>query len=479
MDWKQLFTFRFTPNKKSVVTVSGIDSVNDVPIYGTHLSTMYSNAATTERERIKRYREASTYNEIAIAVKEVVDGMLVYDESLPSIDLSFSKKIPKRLGKRIREIWLDLYNRLNLDHELQKILTRWYVDGRLYIHPLIDEDNEEIFKLNVLDALNISKVNFVEIDRNSTNLSLVNIPTGNTNANMYFVYENNSSFMSGDKIAIHADNLIYADSGIVNDKGEIVSSLEKSMIPYTVIKQMESSVAIYRLARAPLKNVFYFDVTGLQGKKAEEYIEKQKEKFKSEITFNSATGVFDDKRGGLSVIDNYYLPRNNGNTSTEIRPLDTTMSTNNIEDIEFEYKRLLASLDIPSTRFNNENSVFNEETKITYAEHKFRRLIKSFRKNISSSVLLELLLTELLIKRIISEDDKNYIKLNVTFDWIDDTFFKEDSEISKLNEQLDTLNKGKELVGDYIDKDWLIAQVLPNIEKERLKHDTEEINEEA
>jgi len=140
------------------------------------------------------------------------------------------------------------------------IFKRWYVDGRLYYHAIVDEESPKlgIIELRYIDPRKIRKIKEVGRRRVNNTADASVLQT----AAEYYIYNDkgfakmvgNSSIptnsIAGLKIA--KDSIIYNTSGLTSINGDLVQSyLHKALKPLNQLATMEDSLVIYRVSRAP------------------------------------------------------------------------------------------------------------------------------------------------------------------------------------------------------------------------------------
>lgn len=434
----------------------------------------YQNPALVDK--IRNYREASSYVEVADAIDEIVDSAIVVSPPvLGSMTLAvtpmFSDVVPKSIQDKIEVVWGKMYKRLKFHYELQDLFRSWYIDGRLYTHKIIDNDNSRISKLVLIDSLNIKRLRVVDL-ASSVYTGLINIPVSEPDRYVY-VYNNINELTVNSlrlptavtSIAIDQDAIAYSDSGLYDKNNMLVSYLERSIIPYNTVRQMESALAIWRIARSPVRQAFYVDVGALTGQKAEQFLDKQMARFKNKVSYDPISGRVDDGKSGLSIIEDYWLPRKEGSNSTSIETVTPPAASPSIEDVEFEHSRFIKSLGVPSARLIDDQNPFNDSSDITYAEHKFNKRIFKLRSRFANTFLVNLLIDELVLNKIIKPTETESLINELDWVWQDGNIYEEDRRLSKLEKQISVLGTAEPLVGTAVTKPWLVQQVF-NISKE-------------
>ncbi len=221
---------------------------------------------------------------------------------------------------------------------------------------------------------------------------------------------------------------------------------------------MEDSLVIYRLARAPERRIFYIDVGNLPKGKAEEYMKNIMAKYRNKLVYDANTGDLRDDRKHMSMLEDFWLPRREGNRSTEISSLPGGDNLGQIDDIVYFQKRLYKSLNVPIARLEQESQFsLGRSTEISRDEVKFQKFISRLR-NRFSHLFLRILAKQLVLKKVITEADWSKWERDIKIDYNKDNHFAELKETEILKERLGTLDMVNPYVGDYFTKDWIIEK---------------------
>ena len=129
---EQSKTFAVPQNDDGAVTIQSGS------YYGTYVD--LDGVVRNEIELITRYREMSMQPELETAIDEIVNEAIVNDENGKGVELNTDDlKQPEQIKKKIRdefEFILKLLDFGNMGHDL---FRRWYIDGRLFYHIVIDD----------------------------------------------------------------------------------------------------------------------------------------------------------------------------------------------------------------------------------------------------------------------------------------------------------------------------------------------------
>jgi len=127
--------------------------------YATYLD--MEGSAKNEAELILRYRSMSLFPEAEIAIDDIVNDAVVSDREQPPVSLNLTNvNISPDIKTKIGENFGEILGLLKFNDTAFDIFRKWYVDGRLYYHIIIDQENPKkgILELRPIDALKIRKV---------------------------------------------------------------------------------------------------------------------------------------------------------------------------------------------------------------------------------------------------------------------------------------------------------------------------------
>ena len=202
------------------------------------------------------------------------------------------------------------------------IFRRWYVDGRIYYHKIIDRKapRKGIQELRYIGPRKIKKVREQRKEKDEkTGLDLVK------KVEDFYLYndkglDQNTGTTSGIRITI--DSISYCPSGLVDmHKGTVLSYLNKAIKPVNQLRMIEDALVIYRISRAPERRIFYIDVGNLPKVKAEAYLKDVMNRYRNKLVYDARTGEIRDDRNHMSMLEDFYLPRREGGRGTEITTL--------------------------------------------------------------------------------------------------------------------------------------------------------------
>lgn len=463
-------TFALPQNDDGAVTIqSGA-------YYGTYVD--LDGVVRNEIELITRYREMSMQPELETAIDEIVNESIVNDDAESGVELDTDElKQAENIKKKIRdefEYVLKLLDFGNMGHE---IFRRWYIDGRLFYHIIIDEKSPQkgIQELRYIDPRRIRKIR--EIQKAKDTVSGMEIIK---KMNEYYLYNERGMIGAhsnlGTKIAI--DSVVNVNSGLMDSKRAMVLSyLHKAIKPLNQLRMVEDATVIYRLSRAPERRVFYIDVGNMPTIKAEQYLRDIMVKYRNKLVYDSSTGEIKDDRKHLSMLEDFWLPRREGGKGTEITTLPGGMNLGELEDVKYFEKKLYKALGVPVSRLEQQQGFsLGRSTEITRDELKFTKFINRLR-NKFSTIFDELLRVQLVLKKICTEEEWKEFKENIWYDFKKDNNFTELKEAELLQNRLAVLQVVDPYVGRYYSMEWVRRNVLM-MDDEEIEEMVQQIEEE-
>ena len=431
-------------------------------------------------QMIMKYRGVALHPEVDAAIEDIVNESIVHGEMEQPIDVNMDQlEQPDKIKKTIKEEFDNIVAMLNFNELGHDIFRRWYIDGRLYHHLVVDENNLKsgIQEIRPIDASRMRKIKQVKKKKDQeTGANLV------VKTDEYYIYqEKPGQTNSGIKLSL--DSVSYITSGMLDEsRKKVISFLHKALKPINQLRMMEDSLVIYRLARAPERRIFYVDVGNLPSGKAEEYMKSIMARYRNKLVYDAKTGQIRDDRKHMSMLEDFWMPRREGGRGTEVTSLPGGENLGQIDDILYFQKRLYRALNVPINRLEPE-AQFNlgRATEISRDELKFQKFIDRLRSRFSH-LFYGILKTQLILKGIITEEDWDKIKNDLQIDYVRDNHFKELKDAEIMRERIQTLDQMANYIGDYFSKEWVMKNVLmfsdEDIEKMAGQAAEEEPNEE-
>jgi len=479
----ELFGFKFERAKDSgsqekFTEPSSEDGTIEVAgggFYSTHLNT--DGRERTEMDLVRRYRDISQQPECDSAIEDIVNEGIVSNEKDAAVAIELDRlMLPPKIKDRIREEFDTVLQLLDFDTKGHDIFRRWYVDGRIFYHKVIDKNNPKkgIQELRYIDPKKIKKVKQVKKDlKKGSQIELIK------NVQEYYMY-NDKGLASGTSqgIKIAPDSITYVPSGLIDqNKGHVLSYLHKAIKPVNQLRMIEDSLVIYRVSRAPERRIFYIDVGNLPKIKAEQYLKDVMNRYRNKLTYDASTGEIKDDRNHMSMLEDFWLPRREGGRGTEISTLAGGSNLGEIDDITYFKQKLFRSLNVPISRLEAESGFsLGRSTEITRDELKFTKFVQRLRKKFTP-VFTDILKTQLILKGVITLEDWKKISQHIQYDFLQDGHFAELKAAELMRDRIDMLGSIESYIGTFFSKNWVQKNVL-NLTDHEIENMQAEINKE-
>jgi hypothetical protein len=444
--------------------------------YGTYID--LEGSVRNELELITRYREMSNHPECDQAITEIVDESICHDKDGRVVDINLDNlKQPETIKKKITEEFNNVLNMLNFSNLSDDIFRRWYIDGRIYYHVIVNEQNpkEGIQELRYIDPRKIRKVREVQKGRDpKTGADIIK------SIAEYYIYNDRGtttqSFTAAANqgLRISPESVINVNSGMMDAKNTfVISFLHKAIKPLNQLRMIEDAVVIYRISRAPERRVFYIDVGNLPKGKAEQYLRDIMIKYRNKMVYDASTGELRDDRKHMSMLEDFWLPRREGGKGTEITTLPAGQNLGQMEDVQYFQRKLLQSMNVPYSRLEPQGGGLvglGRSTEVTRDELKFQKFITKIR-NKFSQIFDHALKTQLVLKGICTSEEWEEFREKIYYDYKKDNNFAELRDAELLQNRLQILGTIDPYVGRYYSQEWVKKNVLQMTDE-----DIEEMN---
>jgi hypothetical protein len=289
--------------------------------YGTYVD--LDGTVRSEAELVTKYRQMSLHPECDSAIDEIVNESISIDEeNIVDINLD-DVNLSDNLKTIIRQEFKNSLKIIDFNKYAYDIYRRWYIDGRLYYHAVIDEANPKdgIKELRYIDPRKIRKVR--EIQQSPIKGIQANVQSFTSKTvKEYFIY-NDRGFNFNDRVVgpattglkISPDSIIHTVSGLTDTNGTMVLSyLHKAIKPLNQLGTLEDATVIYRISRAPERRIWYIDVGNLPKMKAEQYVREIMVKHKNRLIYDAASGEVRDDRKFMCYSMDTKIPLLDGRT---------------------------------------------------------------------------------------------------------------------------------------------------------------------
>jgi len=443
----------------------GAVTITQNAYYGTYVD--LEGAVRNELELITRYREMANHPELEMAIDDIVNEAITHDVTGRTVDIVLDKlKQPEAIKKKIIEEFDTILKLLNFNNLSDDLFKRWYLDGRIYYHVVVNEANPKqgIQELRYIDPRKIRKVREIKKDRDpKTGAQII------ASIAEYYVYNERGtstqqySAQVSQGVRIAPESILNVTSGLMDAKNTfVISYIHKAIKPLNQLRMIEDAVVIYRISRAPERRIFYIDVGNLPKGKAEQYLRDVMVKYRNKMVYDAQTGELRDDRKHMSMLEDFWLPRREGGKGTEITTLPAGQNLGELEDVKYFRQKLLQSLNVPISRLEPQQGGMigvGRTTEVTRDEVKFNKFIVRLR-NKFSQLFDNALRTQLILKGICSSDEWDEFREVIYYDYKKDNNFTELRDAELLTARLQLLQVVDPYIGRYYSAKWVSKNIL-------------------
>jgi hypothetical protein len=441
----------------------GALTITSAAYYGTYVD--LDGTAKNEVELISRYREMAMQPEIESAIDDIVNEAICQDDDGKNIQIILDDlEQPDKIKKAIKDEFGTILRMLNYTKMAQDIFRRYYIDGKLYYHIIVDreEPTKGIRELRYIDPRKMRKIREVKKQKDErTGVEVMNV------VNEYYIYNDKVTTGSSTNYGpvgtrITTDSVVSVVSGLMDSRRAVVLSyLHKAIKPLNQLRMIEDATVIYRISRAPERRIFYIDVGNLPKLKAEQYLRDIMVKYKNKLVYDANTGEIRDDRKFLSMMEDFWLPRREGGKGTEITTLPGGQNLGELEDVKYFEKKLYKSLNVPVSRLDPNQSGFSlgRVGEITRDELKFAKFVGRMRSRFSD-LFDQCLRVQCVLRGICTDDEWKSFREHIHYNFIKDNNFTELKEAELMKERLSLLGEVDPYTGRYFSQAWIQRNVL-------------------
>lgn len=467
----KLFGFEIKRSKEekkeklpSIVPPIDDDGAGYVTAAGSHFGqylNLDGDESSDNHHLIAKYRGVAQHPETDAAIEDIINEAISAGEDKHPIEVNLDnvEKLSASIKKSIITEFNNITSMLKFHDNAHEIFRRWYVDGRLYHHLVVDESRlaDGIQEIRPIDAAKIRKVKQVKKAKDQqTGAAVIK------SVDEFYIYQEKPGSQTGG-VKLSPDSVSYVTSGIMDQqRKKIYSHLHKALKPINQLRMMEDSLVIYRLARAPERRIFYIDVGNLPRGKSEQYLKDIMARYRNKLVYDADTGQLKDDRKHMSMLEDFWLPRREGGRGTQIETLPGGENLGQIDDIIYFQKKLYRSLNVPLSRLEQEQAFsLGRATEITREELKFHKFIERLRRKFAT-LFLEILKKQLILKGVITADDWELWKNDININFIRDNHFTELRDAEIFKERIGTLDGVANYIGPegFFSKEYIYKNVL-------------------
>ena len=202
------------PKKRpSIVPARDDDGAGYVTASGTHYGQYINLDGDDSKDNynvIMKYRGVSMHPEVDAAIEDIVNETIAGSELEQPIDINLDNlEVSDKIKKTVKEEFDNIVGMMNF-HELgHDIFRRWYVDGRLYHHLVVNETNLKagIQEIRPIDAAKMRKVKQVKKKKDpETGVQLIE------KVDEYYIYQEKPGGSQQGGVKLSVDSVSYCTS---------------------------------------------------------------------------------------------------------------------------------------------------------------------------------------------------------------------------------------------------------------------------
>jgi len=262
-----------------------------------------------------------------------------------------------------------------------------------------------------------------------------------------------------------------------------MSYLQKVVKPVNQLSLLEDAVVIWHITRSPEKRVFYIDTGNLPKSKAEEYIKRLIAKYRQKKIYNVNSGTIDNRSNTISILEDFWLPRNAAGRGTEIDTLSASSEgMENMTHIEYFVNKIYKALNVPRSRRDEENRIaINSSLDIEKDELKFWKFVLKLRRRFNN-LFIDLLKKDLLAKKILKLQDWEQIQEKINFIYVNNNPYSDIKKLQILEMRMGIAENALNLVeSDLLSKQYVKEEIMSQTKEEidKIKKEREEEKKEG
>ncbi len=427
----------------------------------------YTNSSLEEhtsfanrREIIGKWRKSVWNPEVDEAVNEIVSEAIVFDEQEQVIELNLDDvDISKNIKDKVIDSFEHILFLLEFNLKGEDLFKKWYVDGQLNIEVIYDNKKikEGIQKLTVLTPFNIWKI------KNKANNEIKYIIKSDKPSNNF------AADIKKSERVFELEQLTQIVSGMWSTDGKTpMSYLQKVVKPINQLNLLEDAVVIWHITRSTEKRVFYIDTGNLPKSKAEEYIKRLIAKYRQKKVYNADDGSLENRSKSISILEDFWLPRNSQGRGTQIDTLSAQSSgMESMEHLDYFISKIYKGLNIPKSRRNEESTIqINNSIDVEKDELKFFKFVLRLRRRFNN-MFVDLIKKDLLAKKIIKLQDWTIIQEKIKFKYANNNPYSDIKKLQLLEMRMGIAGNALDMIeNDFLSKDWVRREILSQTEED-------------
>ena len=357
-----------------------------------------TNLQINRMERYKDYDQMDEMGEISLALDLYADESTQIDpETKHSIAINAKSEEVKEELERL------FFDKLHIDNKLRAMVRYLCKYGDLAAEVIPNEDRTEISSFRPFNIYS-----FLRVETKYGDL-----------VGFFFTDE-----MMGEPEFLHPWQVMHlrltSYENIYAPYGR--SLLEGGRKDFRRLRLMEDAALIYRITRAPEKRIFTIPVGNIPTNQIEQYLNAIADQFKKHRFFDPATGEVNWRYAPLIQEDDFWLPQRPDGTGPKIDKMEGAENLDQIADIVYFKKKMIAPLKIPFSRVGiGEDAGANADKSLASSHTDFAKAVQFVQQEVCAG-LKKIALIHLALKGFSAEDMSNFDVSMTTSSAIDELY---------------------------------------------------------
>jgi hypothetical protein len=346
---------------------------------------MYANLDQDKSKRLRDYRVMAAFSEVADALDEICDEVIVENDDGNVIELQvrnrdFSDSAEKALQKEAKKFF-EFFDFENKGWEYFRTLM---IDGELFFENVIHKKHHQ---KGILGVMQMPSDLIDPIYDNVQNQLLRGFMLRKPKDPDNIASKSTGDPNKIDLVPFDKNQVTYVNSGVWNeDKTIRVPFIENARRSYRQLSLIEDAIVIYRLVRAPERLVFNVDVGNMPAPKAEAYLKRLMQNYWSRKTYDSNQGGSVQAFNPQSMLDSFWFPKRQGSDGTQVEQLQGGQNLGQLEDLLYFVRKLYKSLKVPVNRVDPESQYNATDATMLREELKFANFVVRLQENFAQGL---------------------------------------------------------------------------------------------
>lgn len=386
----------------------------------------FRNTFSNKFQKISLYREMSFFPEIVEALNWISNEAITADEHGNFVKLIIKKEIPAREEKFIRKTFDYIVNDvLKFDELGWKLFRTWLIESELFVEKILNDDGNRLIGVKMLPATNTYPIY-------DGNVITKFVQTSKKTNYQQISQNQETSFESNQVCYVHYDDYVIS-------KMDVRGYLEPAIRTWNQYKNLQDSLIIYRLVRAPTRRLWNVEAGRLPPGKAEEFLKHMMVKYKQNYNYNPEKGNVDSSKLFQALTDDYWFIKREGQGTT-VDTLDNGgMNLGNLDDINLFKTSLYKSLQIPQSRWEaslNSVTTIGAPGELTRDELQFSKFIGRLR-NRFKKLFIDLMCTQLELSNQVDSKYRRASLFNV--EYCEENLFAEQKKLLNMKSKAEVI----------------------------------------